>query len=352
LCPTSTHTAKSAMSGESLSLYAWSTRVGIGTLKISYKTVTIGGHTGYGNASRLLLKALEDRSVSVQADSAVKLNFCMPPEYEFGDVTIGYTPWESTEVPKTWVAGLKAVDELWTPSSWVADVFEHYRSERAVVIPHGIEPCWEPVLHKREDRPFTFLHVGEPAERKGGDIVLRAWHDAFRGRKDMRLIYKCIKYPIARVKDKSGSIIASPASYDNITVLGNIMTQREMWELYRSVDCLVYPTRGEGFGLIPFEAMASGLPTILPADGGTRDFAWLSHLQIQKSMWVASTEEKIHPGLWMDHDLDELVDLMCFAKSNYEELSVDGYRASEYIHNVYSWDVIGERVERRLLKYQ
>lgn len=293
-----------------------------------------------------------DRGVEICPDSDVTLNFCMPPDYHVSKTTIGYTPWESTEVPRKWEMGLRFVDELWTTSSWVAEVFHQFRNDNIQVIPHGIEDCWKPLQHKREDRPFTFLHVGEPAERKGGDMVLEAWYRAFKNRKDVKLIFKCIKYPTCRVKDRSGSIVLSPGMGDNIEVYGQVFTQQELWNLYSSVDCLVYPTRGEGFGLIPFEAMASGLPTILPSQGGTRDFSWLSELTLNHSMWVHSTEELIHPGLWMDHDVDELIHLMESAIDKHESFSEHAYQASHYIHDVYSWDSIGEKVEKRLLAYQ
>lgn len=321
-------------------------------MNIDFKTVTIGAHTGYGNASRLLIEALEGRSVFVQSGSSICLNFCMPPDYRYSDYTIGYTPWESTEVPKTWEAGLRGVDDLWTTSSWVADVFRRFRDDPIWVFPHGIESCWTPFKHNRENRPFTFLHVGEPAERKGGDILLQAWHKAFRNRKDVRLIYKCIKFPACRVKDKSGSIIASPGMIDNIDVITNIYSQEELLSLYNSSDCLVYPTRGEGFGLIPFEAMASGLPTILPSQGGTRDFAPMSPLRLNNSMWVTSTEEIIHPGLWMDHDVDELIYLMEYAIDNYEHISEQAYSSAQDIHMLYSWDLIALQIEDRLLSIQ
>lgn len=273
-------------------------------------------------------------------DSSVMLNFCMPPAYKYRDRTIGYTPWESTEVPESWIPGIKAVDELWATSSWVAEILGRYRDDKVHVVPHGIEDCWTPERRKVKDK-FTFLHIGEPAVRKGGDILLQAWHKAFSKRADMRLIYKCIKYPMCRVKDRSGSIVASPGMFDNVKVLSHVMTPQELHDLYLSAHCLVYPTRGEGFGLIPLEAMATGLPTIFPAQGGTRDFAKYSNYTIRNSMWVSSTEEIVHPGLWMDHSVDEVIDLMQSVLQNYTIASEDAYSSAKDIHHDYAWERIG-----------
>ena len=270
----------------------------------------------------------------------------MPPAYKFSKYTIGYTPWESTEVPDTWVAGLKAVDELWTPAEWITEVFGQWRQGPISVIPHGMDEFWTPVKRERGE-PFTFLHVGEPAVRKGGDIVLAAWHKAFARRKDVQLIIKCVKYPTCRVKDRSGSIIASPESINNIRVLTNVMTQQEMYGLYLQSHCMVYPSRGEGFGLIPFEAMGTGLPTITP-NQGMGDFVLYNDLKLTNTKWVPSTEDRIHPGNWMTHDVDELIGLMEQAVDNYGVISEDAFNRARLFHDLYSWNRISSDVERRL----
>jgi glycosyltransferase involved in cell wall biosynthesis len=40
-----------------------------------------------------------------------------------------------------------------------------------------------------------------------------------------------------------------------------------MYELYKSADCFVFPSKGEGYGLPPREAMATGLPVIMTEYG-------------------------------------------------------------------------------------
>src|SRR5207245_2589543 len=46
----------------------------------------------------------------------------------------------------------------------------------------------------------------------------------------------------------------------------------EMAALYRACDVMVLPYRGEGFCMPALEAMASGLPVIVPAGGPTDEF--------------------------------------------------------------------------------
>ncbi len=321
-------------------------------MDLEFKTVLIGAHTGYGNASRLLLDHLIGRGVDIREDANIKFNFCMPPDYEFGTHTIGYTPWESTEVPNNWIAGLRGVDDLWATSSWVADIFKQYTKGRDVfVLPHGIDSCWTAKRRVHRSGAFRFLHVGEPAIRKGGDIVLEAWHRGFSHRRDVKLVYKSVGAPWCRVKDKRGSIIIAPKNHPSIEVHDRIMTQEELLNLYYGCHALLYPSRGEGFGLIPLEAMATGMPTVIPSQGGLRDFSKYAAETLDNSTWVPSHNDLIHPGLWMDHDVDELIDKMEMIVGDYASYTQKAFDLTDEIHKTYNWTKIATKAIQRISKF-
>lgn len=276
----------------------------------------------------------------------------MPPDYQFRKHTIGYTPWESTEVPHNWIAGLRAVDDLWTTSSWVAEIYKQYTKDRDIfILPHGIEDCWTPQFRSHRTGPFKFLHVGEPAVRKGGDIVLEAWYKAFSKRRDVRLVYKSVGPPWCRVKDKSGSILVAPKSHPLIEVHDQVMTQKQLLNLYYNCHALLYPSRGEGFGLIPLEAMATGMPTVIPSTGGLRDFAPYAVATLDNSKWVHSDNEKIHPGLWMDHDVDELIEIMEQLVGDYNSFAQKAYDVTDAVHKKYYWPRVADQAIQRIGEY-
>jgi len=322
-------------------------------MDLAFKSIVIGEHTGYGGASKSLVGALERRGVEILPDSGIQLNFCMPPDYDVGDGwTIGYTPWESTEVPKNWVLPLRGVDDLWTTSSWVKETFQRYTDGKEVfVLPHGIDEVWKQpkVRTMKRDGPFTFLHVGEPAVRKGGDIFFNAWYHHFRHNKDVNLVFKSIGSPWCRAKDAKGHILSAPTSAGpKVKVYDQIMTQQQMVELYHQCHCLVYPSRGEGFGLIPLEAMATGLPTIIPRYG-MGDFTDYAAGVLYNSEWVKSTEQRIHPGEWLQHDMDELIYLMEMMIADYSKYAQFQYRQTAALYEKFDWDFIADLAVERIL---
>jgi len=153
---------------------------------------------------------------------------------------------------------------VWATSQWVADV---YKSE-GVTVPifvyeHGIDTDWTPRRRYTDNGVVRFLHVGEPAPRKGGQMAMEAFRDVFGDRKDVRLTIKAWRHSTIRVYDRQKSIIGLPQDvYPNMKTIYNNLEGPEMVHLFHQHDVLVYPSMGEGFGFIPLQALATGMPTI------------------------------------------------------------------------------------------
>ena len=121
---------------------------------------------------------------------------------------------------------------------------------------------------------MRLLFVGGLIDRKGPDILLAAFLDAFQGRDDVTLVVKDFGadsiYPMSdrtRLRE-----YAESGQHPRIVYLHRDMTADEVASLYRACDVLVHPYRGEGFGMPVLEAMACGLPVIVTAGGPTDEF--------------------------------------------------------------------------------
>jgi hypothetical protein len=147
------------------------------------------------------------------------------------------------------------------------------------VVPIGIDmPAFGPDgprLDLPNRRSTAFLSVFDWNERKGADVLLRAWAFAF-GPNDDVVLY---------VRTGVSSVGAASSLTEQIRALGLDATRMAPVEildrplpadayasLFRSVDAFVLTSRGEAFCIPLLEAMASGLPAIGTGYGGSADF--------------------------------------------------------------------------------
>jgi glycosyltransferase involved in cell wall biosynthesis len=80
--------------------------------------------------------------------------------------------------------------------------------------------------------------------------------------------------------------------------------------LYAAVDCFVLPTRGEGWGLPIFEAMAMGLPVIATNWSGQVDF-------MNENNAFPIRVDKLVPSWGSDFLTEQVLDasFICFSSS-------------------------------------
>jgi glycosyltransferase involved in cell wall biosynthesis len=58
-----------------------------------------------------------------------------------------------------------------------------------------------------------------------------------------------------------------------LTITTDVISEHRLAQLFRGADAFVMPTRGEGWGLPPLQAMSMALPVITTGWSGTADFA-------------------------------------------------------------------------------
>lgn len=289
------------------------------------KIIGIWGHAnhatydGFGYAGLKLVSSLSNHGFETiwQDETApVTISFTQPPGYPDKDPSrydIGYTPWESTEIPTDppWAEIMNTRDEIWTTSHWCKDVFRDQGVTVPIkVVPHFIDANDWAINQRTEHHPFIFLHMGEPADRKGGQITFDAFHKVFGKNDDVNLVYKTTSWVEARWKDKSGSIIGPVNSYPRVHIMKGTLPIPELNDMFQKCSCLVYPSSGEGFGLIPFQAMATGMPTILPDYSGMSEFA---RYGINIDFKVGPSDHGYHLGDWCWPDFDSLCAQMAYA---------------------------------------
>lgn len=277
---------------------------------------------GYARGGWYIIKAFQElgyKSLWLGDESKFSVSFCQPYMYDKNEkhLRVGYTPWESTRVSPHWIEMMNEMDIIWTSSSWVADVFRSNGVKVPVeVAREGINPEEHTLTRREFPEEFTFLHVGEPARRKNAAMVIEAFRSVFPRKKNVKLVVKALKE--TELTSRSSRVVIDKST----------LTLPQVDELYQRSHCLVYPSSGEGFGRIPLETMASGMPTILTPYSGMTEF---SDYGIPVDYTVGPTKDPFNIGDWAHPKFSDLCEKMLYVYENYDAVSNTAYENAQKI---------------------
>ncbi|QIQ62904.1 glycosyltransferase [Streptomyces phage Moab] len=329
-------------------------------MRVSYYTVKgdLRSDNGFGYAGENIRASLTNlgHEVSYHDESAdIQLDFCHPVYYNHfpSQYKIGYSPWESSSLPEGWLKGFRSVDEVWAPSEQCKEWYQNGGFSGEIrVFEHGIDPIWSK-KHRKPQKMLKFLHVGEPAPRKGGQMALEAFSRVFGARDDVHLTIKSNGVNSTRVyastfhRGGPRSILGQPHQvYNNVTVIEDSLSLEELVGLYHSHHVLVYPSWGEGFGLIPLQGLATGMPTICTGSWAPYK-RFLGDLSLDSRL-ADSKWPDFHPGKMSEPSMDHLMDLYRHCYENYDELSNTFFDNSDRVHSEYNWDTLTENAFKHL----
>lgn len=195
-----------------------------------------------------------------------------------------YQPWEFGRIPERWVESIrKKVDQVWTPSEFSRQAFVQsgVAPENVKVLPNGVDletfTPDGPAYPLPTRKTTVFLFVGGAIFRKGVDVLLRAYGQAFTRDDDVCLAIKGVGSHGA-YKGQTDIVSAITAfalapRAPELVFIDDDLPFGQLPALYRAADVLVQPYRGEGFCMPALEGLACGLPLVATAGGPTDEFA-------------------------------------------------------------------------------
>jgi glycosyltransferase involved in cell wall biosynthesis len=223
-------------------------------------------HVGYGKMVSGLRDAL---STKVElCDDAERVVFALRPNLIKGWTT-GQNPalltmWETNWLPPQFSEYLHLFDTVVVPSLHNWELFSQFH-DNVRVIPLGVDrDIWFPKA-RPDNKKFKILCGGSEWYRKGLDVVLKVFLEM--NLPDAELHIKIVP-PYLSAPDN--------LDYPNVVVHNKWMTVEDEADLVRSADCFISVSRGEGFGLMPLQAISAGVPTILSDAHGHREFSDLA----------------------------------------------------------------------------
>jgi glycosyltransferase involved in cell wall biosynthesis len=167
-------------------------------------------------------------------------------------------------------AGLRRADAL-------VAVSEHTRRElvellgippaRITVVPEGVDcHAFKPMPKRVLEEPYI-LYVGSEQPRKNLDTLFRAFARVRARFPNLKLVKVGAPGGCEAPFRRQTLECAEAAGVLADLVIAGKVSHDELLAWYSGARCLALPSRHEGFGLPPLEAMACGCPTVVSAAG-------------------------------------------------------------------------------------
>lgn len=308
------------------------------------------------------LDAYDEEAVYEGADADVAV-FVGPPPLASRMTSIGWhkerwllLPANSSWMPKDLI---KAIEEHVTgflaPSRWAAEVMRGYTDVPVSVYHHGVHPAFEVNPRDSEqlriDRERGFFRAAHLAsttkQRKGTRELLLAWVRAVRAGLlgDKPYLHLIVDGP----PDAFRHEIQQEAS--GSSVLETIVFSRQRWNMdagqaahyYRKHHVVCQPSRGEGFGLVPLEALACGIPVVATTCTGHSD-----HLKHEHGVVVVQTGESspIDDGPGAEAPSLHVEDVQLALQAAFARWSVleaSAFEQAHWIRTRWSWPEVTRR---------
>ncbi len=284
-----------------------------------------------------------------------------------GKLIAGYTMSEASGIPGYWVKSCNCVDLLFVPTSFNYETFQEsgVQQDKLRIVPLGVDhqiytPEGKKYPLRRSEALFTFLSVGEWVERKGFDLLIQAFVEEFSRADDVCLVLKC--HSSGSDYDPTGDKILKEikkitAGIKNtdvppIRLIPYTLPSSEMPSLYRTAHCFVSPTRGEGWNMPVYEAIACGVPVITTKLSAHLDYlnqenSYLLEIEeLEKIPSFNNPNDKIYHGFsWAKPSKEHLKYLMREVYEKHEsEAKGKAKKALNMVRNCLGWNLCAQRI--------
>jgi glycosyltransferase involved in cell wall biosynthesis len=270
---------------------------------------------------------------------------------------VGFFLWETSQAPRVQHLGIRLVDEIWTPTNYVASIYAPFAPVH--VVGKGLFSAAEcaAVPDRAALNPIRFLTIFDfhsSVERKNPLAVVLAFQKAFAAGERVELVLKASNVNPQHTGNVSGQwerLCAASASDGRIRIVADRYTERQMQQLMRDTSCVVSLHRSEGFGYVLSDAMALGIPVIATDYSGNVDFcdpetsypvSYRTIPAVSHAHWESGGAQ------WAEPDIDSASKQMLAVYSDYPEALRKAAFGRERILEKYSTEAFAARLRQRL----
>ncbi|MDX1379288.1 MAG: glycosyltransferase family 4 protein [Anaerolineales bacterium] len=279
---------------------------------------------------------------AMDRDAPIAMFYGLPdhvPDFFFRhQFRIGGFVCETDRIHSDWVRVCNRMDLVVVPSTFCRSAFiSSGVTTPVLVVPHGLEPGYVPYPGLLKDGPFVFYNTFSAdsfLERKSCEELIRCFLRAFDRRPDVILRLRTQDSPkidaYRRHYDFGAVIHVDPPQAESTT---------EFAKIYSQVHCVVHPSKGEGFGLIPLQAIACETPVIAAPVTGMADYLSDRNAVLLKTAGrVPGIGIGNQSGTYFRIDEDDLVKKMRYVYENWTNEKRKLRSVAAEFRRVHSWE--------------
>ena len=283
----------------------------------------------------------------------------------------GARMFETDRIPGDWVTACNQMDEIWVPSTFNLETFAASGVERdkLVVVPEAVdETQYDPDLHQPLPLPnkarFNFLgDLRMVVTESLGCAALSAYLREFSATDDVCLYLRTYLFSNpdgdpseaiwGAIREHAASLNLGEKALPRIHLISEQVPQAELPRLYKAVDCLVAPSRGEGWGRPHHEAMLMGLPVIATNWSGNTEFmdeenSFLIDYELVQAKYLEPELLHYLGHRWANPSEASLRAAMRQVLENPELRFAKGAKARQHMLKNYSRAVVASQMVKRL----
>ncbi|MFO0994993.1 MAG: hypothetical protein U1E67_24035, partial [Hyphomicrobiales bacterium] len=290
--------------------------------------------------------------ICLNADATSELDHHIPREAIAAKYRIGHWVWELSELPDQWLGSLAKVDEIWTPTQFVADAVRKKTTKPVKVIPYVVDRSEQSTVRARSafglprDRLLVLiaLDYNSFAARKNPIAAVRAFLDAFDGHGPSSPLL-VVKYHGRKGGD--AKLKALIGARPDIVVIDEVLSDSEMCTLQNACDIFLSAHRAEGFGLNIAECMRLGKLAIATGYSGNEDFMTSSNsIPLPYDLIPVGKDEYVfgEGQHWADPKHDDIVDALRWGAQHFERTAALRSQAKQDMTLKFSPEAIGRRM--------
>jgi glycosyltransferase involved in cell wall biosynthesis len=282
-------------------------------------------YTGYGRMGVEVAAALAGYGVELTTDADVRViasNLTGIEGFWTHQRRVVWTMWESDRLPESFKGWFERVDQILVPCRANVELFSQHHAD-VRLMPLGVHERWQPTPRSFTRDRLVVLAGGRGSHRKGIDLAIAA--------------FEKVNHPTAelwlRLEGKVDQGVRDAAARNHrIRLIGRVDDEPP---LYRQAHVFLAPSRGEGWGLMPLQAMAQGCPTILTDAHGHAEFATYATGPLRARKVPSAL--MVETGSWWEPDIDDLADCLADHLEHPEQWAEVALRRAEWIGHEFRW---------------